>query len=50
MVVRPPGETADFGGTPGINRGEIVVYRASVEAVFLRSVLPEAKIQVAAGF
>jgi hypothetical protein len=50
MVVRPLGERADLGGSPGIHRGEIVVYRASVEAVFLRSVLPEAKIQDAAGF
>jgi hypothetical protein len=50
MAVRPPGEEADFGGTPAIGRGEIVVYRANTEAVFLCSPLWEVKNQVAAGF
>jgi len=34
MMVGPPDKTADFGGSPGMGRGEIVVYRASVEAIF----------------
>jgi hypothetical protein len=50
MVVRPLGERAVFGGTPGINRAEIVVYRAYTEAVFLCSLFWEVKNQVAAGF
>jgi hypothetical protein len=33
-----------------MHRNEIVVYRANTEAVFLGSVLPEAKIQIAPGF
>jgi hypothetical protein len=50
MVTRPPGETAVLGGTQGIGQSEIVVYRASVEVVFLCSLLWEVKNQVGAGF
>ena len=50
MVVRPPGEEADFGGTQGINRGEIVVYRAYTEAVFSRLLVGMIKNGFAPGF
>jgi hypothetical protein len=50
MMVYPPGETADFGGSPSIGRGEIVVYRASVEVVFLDFVFSMMGNGIVAGF